>query len=134
MSRWAWLQPSQQEEWYLNAYRVRADAIMVSTNLFMTAVCMGVAAFNGSWAPALLVGVPTLVLSWWLQQRHAGELLTRLYMACAFMVYTSLLIHQSGGDIEAHFSAFGLIGVLLYYRDWRTIAAATVFIYLQLLS
>ena len=47
------------------------------------------------------------------------------------MVFTSLLIHQSKGDIEAHFSAFGLIGVLLYYRDWRTIAAATAFIYLQ---
>ena len=28
-------------------------------------------------------------------------------------------------------AAFGLIGVLLYYRDWRTIAAATVFIYVQ---
>lgn len=28
-------------------------------------------------------------------------------------------------------SAFGLIGVLLYYRDWRTILAATVVIYLH---
>jgi len=62
---------------------------------------------------------------------HAGELLTRITMACAFMAYTSLIIHQSGGAIEGHFSAFGLIGVLLYYRDWRTIFSATVFIYLQ---
>ena len=35
------------------------------------------------------------------------------------------------GDIEAHFSAFGLVGMLLYYRDWRVILSATLFIYLH---
>jgi diguanylate cyclase (GGDEF)-like protein len=52
-------------------------------------------------------------------------------MASGFMIYTGLIIHQTGGDIEAHFSAFGLIGVLLYYRDWRTIVVATLVIYLH---
>jgi len=121
----------EQEDAYLKPYRETADLIMVWTNLFMTLVCLGLAAASGSWAAFLLVGVPTLVLSYVLWRIQPGQLLTRLYMACAFMAYTSLLIHQSQGDIEAHFSAFGLIGVLLYYRDWRTIAMATVFIYLQ---
>jgi hypothetical protein len=112
-------------------YRVRADRIMVGMNLFLTLVCLAIAPYRGTWLEAVLIGLPTLGLSYWLQKNQAGELITRITMACAFMVYTSLMIHQSGGDIEAHFSAFGLIGVLLYYRDWRTIFAATVFIYLQ---
>lgn len=112
-------------------YRVRADRIMVGMNLFLTLVCLAIAPYRGTWLEAVLIGLPTLGLSYWLQKNQAGELITRITMACAFMVYTSLMIHQSGGDIEAHFAAFGLIGVLLYYRDWRTIFAATVFIYLQ---
>ncbi|WP_146180905.1 response regulator [Limnohabitans sp. 2KL-17] len=131
MSRFASVFTEGQEDAYLKPYRETADLIMVWTNLFMTLVCLGLAAVSGSWAAFLLVGVPTSLLSYVLWRIQPGQLLTRLYMACAFMVYTSLLIHQSEGDIEAHFSAFGLIGVLLYYRDWRTIAVATLFIYLQ---
>ena len=112
-------------------YRVRADRIMVWMNLFLTLVCLAIAPYRGSWDVAVLIGLPTLALSYWLQKKYAGQLVTRITMACAFMAYTSLIIHQSGGDIEAHFAAFGLIGVLLYYRDWRTIFSATVFIYLQ---
>ena len=115
----------------LQPYRMRADRIMVGMNTFLTLVCLAVAPYQGSWLVAFLVAVPTLLLSVALVQQQSGALGTRLYMACAFMAYTALLIHQTGGDIEAHFAAFGLIGVLLYYRDWRTIVAATVFIYLQ---
>ena len=113
------------------AYRVRADKIMVGMNGFLTMVCLTVAPLRDTWILAMLVAMPTLAMSLALVQQQSGALSTRLYMACAFMAYTALLIHQTGGDIEAHFAAFGLIGVLLYYRDWRTIAAATVFIYLQ---
>jgi len=112
-------------------YRVRADRIMVWMSLFLCLVCLAIAPYRGTWDVAVLIGLPTLCISYGLQKKHAGQLITRITMACAFMVYTSLIIHQSGGDIEAHFAAFGLIGVLLYYRDWRTIFAATVFIYLQ---
>ena len=112
-------------------YRVRADRIMVRMNLFLTLVCLAIAPYRNSWDVAVFIGLPTLALSYWLQKKYAGQLVTRITMACAFMAYTSLIIHQSGGDIEAHFAAFGLIGVLLYYRDWRTIFSATVFIYLQ---
>lgn len=123
--------PLQHEDDYLKPYRVNADLIMCWTNVFMTLVCFAVAAAQNSWLPTILICLPTLLLSWVLFKAYPGELLTRLFMACAFMVYTSVLIHLSSGEIEAHFSAFGLIGVLLYYRDWRTIAIATVFIYLQ---
>lgn len=112
-------------------FRVRADRIMVGMNVFLLLVCTALAPLRSTWAECLLIGVPTLLLSLVLLRRQPGALLTRLFMASAFMVFTGLIIHQTGGDIEAHFSAFGLIGVLLYYRDWRTILAATVVIYLH---
>ena len=35
---------------------------MVLTQVFLTLVCLVVAAFNGSWAPVLSMGLPTLLL------------------------------------------------------------------------
>jgi len=115
----------------LRPFRVRADRIMVGMNIFLLLVCALLAPLRSTWMEWLLIGVPTLMLSFLLLRRQPGALLTRLFMASAFMVFTGLIIHQTGGDIEAHFSAFGLIGILLYYRDWRTIFAATVVIYLH---
>jgi diguanylate cyclase (GGDEF)-like protein len=89
------------------------------------------APLQGTWFEVFFIGLPTLLLAAWLRRHHPGTLSTRLYMASAFMVYTGLIIHQNGGDIEGHFAAFGLIGTLLYYRDWRTIAVATVVIYMH---
>jgi len=115
----------------LQPYRVRADRIMVGMNLFLMAVCFAMVPMNNTLGAALVIGVPTVIMSIWLQRYYAGSLATRLFMASGFMIFTGLIIHQSAGDIEGHFSAFGLIGVLLYYRDWRTIVLATVVIYLH---
>lgn len=115
----------------LHPYRVRADRIMVGMNTFLLIICLLLVPLYDTFFAVLLVGLPTLLLSVLLAFLHPGELITRLYMAAAFMVFTGLIIHQNAGDIEAHFSAFGLIGVLLYYRDWRTILMATVVIYLH---
>lgn len=112
-------------------YRVRADHIMVRMNLFLLLVCTALAPWRATYAVVGLVGLPTMLLAYALARAWPGQLVTRIFMGCAFMAYTGLIIHQSGGDIEAHFAAFGLIGVLLYYRDWRSIVAATVFIYLH---
>lgn len=131
MSVWRWMFSEGESDTFLKPYRVVADQIMVWTNVFMTLVCLAVSPVHHTVWVSVMVVIPTLALSYGLMKTHPGALMTRLYMGCAFMIYTSLLIHESSGDIEAHFSAFGLIGVLLYYRDWRTVAAATVFIYVQ---
>ncbi len=115
----------------LKPYRERADRIMVGMNIFLFLVCLALAPLHNTLIAVGVVGLPTLFLSIWLMHKHPGELKTRLFMAFGFMIYTALIIHQNWGVTEAHFSAFGLIGVLLYYRDWRTIIVATVFIYLH---
>ena len=104
---------------------------MVGMNMFLTLVCLAIAPIGDTWLAFFAIGVPTLGLSYGFMRYHSGKLITRLFMSCAFMAYTGLIIHQSGGDIEAHFTAFGLIAILLYYRDWRVILTATVFIYLH---
>ncbi|MCF8209226.1 MAG: diguanylate cyclase [Rhodoferax sp.] len=126
-----WLANEAAFDPLLRPYRVHADRVMVGMNIFLLLVCLGLAPLQGTWLEVFFIGLPTLLLAIWLQRNHAGALSTRLFMASAFMVFTGLIIHQNGGDIEGHFAAFGLIGTLLYYRDWRTIALATVVIYLH---
>ena len=115
----------------LKPYRERADRIMVGMNIFLFLVCVAISPLHHTLVAVGVVGLPTLLASIWLAHRHSGELKTRLFMALGFMIYTALIIHQNQGITEAHFSAFGLIGILLYYRDWRTIIVATVSIYLH---
>ena len=115
----------------LKPYRERADGIMVKMNFFLFLVCLAIAPIHNTWLALGIVGLPTLLVSIWLLHQHSGELITRLFMGLGFMIYTALIIHQNWGVTEAHFSAFGLIGVLLYYRDWRTIIIATVSIYMH---
>ena len=115
----------------LRPYRERADHVMLGMNVFLTLVCLALAPLHHTWIAVFSVGLPTLLLSFWLVRQFPAGLITRLFNASSFMIYTGLIIHQNGGVTEAHFSAFGLIGVLLYYRDWRTIVVATVSIYLH---
>lgn len=115
----------------LAPYRLQADRVMLGMCTFLTLVCLALAPLAGTWPSALLIGAGTLAVMHRLVALAPGALVTRLALGCAFMVYTGLVIHQTGGSIEGHFTAFGLIGVLLYYRDWRVIAVATVFIYLH---
>ena len=98
----------------LRSYQVRADRIMVVMNVFLTMVCFAIAPVRETWLAVLLVALPTLAMAYYMMRNHSGELITRITMACAFMAFTSLIIHQSGGAIEGHFAAFGHIGVLLY--------------------
>lgn len=115
----------------LKPYRERADRIMVAMNIFLFLVCLAISPLQNTWKAVWIIGLPTLLISILLMSKYPGTLATRLFMACGFMIYTALIIHQNGGITEGHFSAFGLIGVLLYYRDWRTIITATIFIYLH---
>ena len=59
---------------------------------------------------------------------HRGQVLTRYGIVIAQMLYSSLLIHLTGGRIETHFHLFGSLAFIAFYRDWKLLIPATVII------
>ena len=57
-----------------------------------------------------------------------GKLSTRLVIACSQVLFSSLLIHLTGGRIETHFHVFGSLAFLAAYRDWRVLVPATLIV------
>ncbi|MCM2373419.1 PAS domain S-box protein [Aporhodopirellula aestuarii] len=57
-----------------------------------------------------------------------GLLSTRIVIACSQVLFSSLLIHLSGGRIETHFHVFGSLAFLAAYRDLRVLGPATLIV------
>ncbi len=77
------------------------------------------------WAAIFLGGALTIfpVFMVW---RHPGQVVTRHTIAVAQMLWSALLIHLTGGQIETHFHVFGSLAFLAFYRDWKVLVTATV--------
>ena len=77
------------------------------------------------WAAALLCGIvaagPIL-----LALVQPGRRATRFVIAAAQMLFSSLLIHLTGGRIETHFHIFGSLAFLSFYRDRCVLLIATL--------
>jgi len=108
----------------LQKFQAHSDRLLVRILFAHLAVCLAVAVYNGSWAPALLIGVPAAVVPALLVRMDAGGLVSRLAVGAAFMIYAGLLIHQAQGMIEAHFGIFVLLAFLVLYCDMVPIIAA----------
>jgi methyl-accepting chemotaxis protein len=89
---------------------------------------LGLAQWNSTWAPALLVGLPAALIPTVLISMAPHRLLTRLMVGAALMVFCALNIHQANGMIEMHFGIFVLLAFLLFYEDWRVIVVAAAVI------
>ena len=63
--------------------------------------------------------------------KHPGKASTRHTIAVAQMLFSSLLIHLTGGRLETHFHVFGSLAFLAFYRDWRVLVTATVVVALD---
>ncbi len=94
-------------------------------------VCAVFAFYTGTWGLLFWVGLPAVLVPWWISQRYPVDLVSRMAMALGFMVLTGLVIQQSGGDLEAHFSFFVMLAALVVYCDWRPLVLATAAILLH---
>ncbi len=74
---------------------------------------------------AVFLGGVIASLPVYLAWRHPGETRTRYVIAVSQVLFSSLLIHTTGGRIETHFHVFGSLAFLAIYRDWRVLLAAT---------
>lgn len=57
---------------------------------------------------------------------YPGSVMTRTIIAGSQMLYSSLLIHLTGGRIETHFHVFGSLAFLAWYLDRRVLFLATL--------
>ena len=116
------------EERALRRMRAAADRVMASVCWALALAALGFAPWFGEWTAALAVGLPAALLATLLAWRMPGRFTTRMVIAALFMVFAGLLIHESHGLTETHFTVFLLIAFLLYYRDWRPILLAALVI------
>lgn len=94
----------------------RALALLLLAHL---PVALALAPLRGTWLAALLIGglasgAPLLAAKLW-----PGASYTRVVVSISFMLYSMLMIAQTGGMIEMHFHVFASMAFLLIYRDWR---------------
>jgi methyl-accepting chemotaxis protein len=119
-----WIRPNSEEEQALQAIRAGGDRIMFMVCWLLWLCCIGFGVWFGEWTACLAVGAPLAVIATVFARALPGRLITRLAMAVLFMSFSSLLIHESHGTMETHFSVLVLMALLVYYRDWRPLAVA----------
>lgn len=116
------------------AYYKNAHGLMIKLAGLHFLVCALIAAYTNSWILFVSVGMPALIIPWWIAHRYPTALVSRLIMAVAFMIFTALVIQQTGGDLEGHFSYFVMLAGLVVYCDWRPLVLATLVILAHHLS
>src|SRR5258708_32116672 len=79
------------------------------------------------WAAIFLGGAISL-FPIWLTRVWPGAAITRYVIAVAQMLMSALLISVTGGRIETHFHVFGSLVILSFYRDWRRLITAALFV------
>jgi len=112
----------------LGRSRRDADRLLGTVLLLHFPVSLILAWIYKAWTPALVVGAPLALASFWISRTRAGAAGTRFFIGLAFMAFSALFIHQARGLIEMHFHIFASLAFLLSYRDWRVPVAAAAFI------
>jgi len=88
------------------------------------ALGLALAAWYGTWLPAILVGIPAALVPIGLLRSDPSSGLAKVAVGVATMFYSALYIYQSRGMTEMHFHVFVGLALLLAFRDWRPIVAA----------
>ena len=109
----------------LEQIRANADRtlLVVLALYWLTSLFMGILV-TGVYLPALLVGLPAVVVPGAVIFWYRGSLAARCTIAAAAMLQAATSIATAQGAIEAHFGVFVLLGLLLAYFDWRPIVVA----------
>ncbi len=122
------------ERYSLYALHCQGDKLMMMVAWGLVVVSLGLASWYGTWAEAMVIGVPAALVPTVLWKIMPGKRLTRVAMGASFMIMSALMIHQAHGMIEMHFAIFALLAFLLFYRDWLPVVAAAGLIAVHHLS
>ena len=132
-----------EERFALNSYLNHARTDRMFTTLMvlqwlggiLMAYAFGTESWDGTvpavhphvWA-AIVGGGLLASLPIYLALCSPGQQLTRFVIACSQVLFSSLLIHVSGGRIETHFHIFGSLAFLAAYRDWKVLVPASAIV------
>lgn len=102
-------------------HTAHADRLMWYPLGLIAGLCVVVGLFTQTLWLAVFYGVVTCLLAYAVQYRFPGHIANGFVKAAVMMGWSAVLIEQSGGLIEAHFSIFILLSALILYSDWRVI-------------
>lgn len=106
----------------------QADRFFTGVLAALLGVSFLLASWYNTWAEALLIGIPALLVPVIVSKVSPASRMSRLSYAAALMVFSALHIHQAHGLLEMHFGIFVLLALLLYYRDVLPIVTAAAVI------
>ena len=112
-------------------WRDRHRGILALLWLHLPVLFVFALARGNSWVHALLeagaVAVPATAAQWSRKRRLESTIVASL----GLMIASAVLVHLSGGVIEAHFHFFVMVGVVVLYQDWRPFLIAITFVVLH---
>jgi signal transduction histidine kinase len=115
-------------------YYQKAHKLLLELGGLHVLICTGFAVVTHTWLLVIFIAIPAWLIAWKVSQKYPLELASRLTMAVVFMIFTAVVIQQSGGDLEGHFSYFVMLAALVVYCDWRPLVLATVVILIHHMS
>ena len=83
------------------------------------------------WRHALMEVLPIAALAMGASLGTRHRLRSTICASLGLITASAVLVHLSGGMIEAHFHFFVMVGVIALYQDWRPFLAAIAFVLLH---
>lgn len=109
-------------------YYRQADRFFLGVTCALFFASLLLASWYNTWMAALLIGLPAVLVPYFMSKMAPASRLSRMAYGASLMVFSGLHIHQAHGLIEMHFSIFALLALLLYYRDALPILVAAAVI------
>jgi two-component system, sensor histidine kinase and response regulator len=114
-----------------DVWRVRHQGIVTVLWLHVPLLFVFALIRGNSWPHGLLeagaVAISAAAAQWSRERRREST----IFAAVGLMTASAVLVHLSGGMIEAHFHFFVMVGVIVLYQDWRPFLVAIAFVVLH---
>ncbi|MEO7719825.1 MAG: methyl-accepting chemotaxis protein [Capsulimonas sp.] len=114
----------QQKTFQIVEAEQRMDRLLINLLWGHFVVALFLSGWYHTMAAALMIGLPAVLVPFFLSRVCPGAVVTRCCIGVALMIYSALFIQQTHGLSEMHFHIFSALAFLLAYRDWRPIVAA----------
>ncbi|MEA2828844.1 MAG: two-component system, sensor histidine kinase and response regulator [Actinomycetota bacterium] len=114
-----------------DAWRSRHRGILCLLVLHVPALFVFAVARGYGWRHGLVEVLPIAGLAVCAYRSISRRATSTICASLGLMTASAVLVHLSGGMIEAHFHFFVMVGVIALYQDWRPFLAAIGFVLLH---